>query len=180
MRNPDTNQTRLKNIENRLERIRQYNMNPSRCVRCDKILPYEKQHNKYCCRKCTVRWIPPKKPRLPCPNCGNSPKTPQNKFCSRKCSYEFRKAELIERISRDEFISGKTIRRYYLSIRGHICEHCKNTIWNGVPIPLDVHHIDGKLNHNKPENIKILCPNCHTLTENYKSKNRKIFNKRLP
>jgi len=72
-------------------------------------------------------------------------------------------------------IDGKTIRKYYLNKRGIKCEQCNNTIWNDKPIPVDIHHIDGNPLNNRSENIKILCPNCHTQTDNYKSKNRKIF-----
>ncbi|TFG24210.1 MAG: hypothetical protein EU529_04875 [Promethearchaeota archaeon] len=38
--------------------------------------------------------------------------------------------------------------------------------------PLDIHHIDGNRQNNRPENLELLCPNCHALTPNYKgSKN---------
>jgi predicted HNH restriction endonuclease len=39
-------------------------------------------------------------------------------------------------------------------------------------IPLQIHHIDGDATNNKEENLQLLCPNCHTLTENYGSLNK--------
>lgn len=38
-------------------------------------------------------------------------------------------------------------------------------------IPLDVHHIDGNYLNNSESNLLLLCPNCHSLTDNYKALN---------
>lgn len=56
--------------------------------------------------------------------------------------------------------------------RGHQCECCKNTTWQEKPIPLEVHHIDGDNTNNLLENLQLLCPNCHALTDNYRTKNK--------
>lgn len=56
------------------------------------------------------------------------------------------------------------------------CEYCGNTEWMGKKIPLELHHEDGDNTNNSLENLKIACPNCHALTNTYKSKN--IANKR--
>lgn len=55
------------------------------------------------------------------------------------------------------------------------CEICGNTTWFENKIPLEVHHIDGNDMNNCIENIQLLCPNCHTQTDNYRAKNRKNF-----
>ena len=39
------------------------------------------------------------------------------------------------------------------------------------PIPLEVHHIDGDSLNNEMSNLKLLCPNCHAFTDNYRGKN---------
>ena len=62
-------------------------------------------------------------------------------------------------------------------IKEHRCEKCGNTEWLGKPIPLELHHINGDNTDNRLENLQMLCPNCHSLTDNYCSKNR--TNKRL-
>ena len=56
-------------------------------------------------------------------------------------------------------------------IRGHLCEKCKNEMWNGQFIPLEVHHKDGDSLNNEMDNLELLCPNCHALTDNYRGKN---------
>lgn len=58
-----------------------------------------------------------------------------------------------------------------IAIRGHKCEYCKQELWMGKPIPLEVHHIDGDKLNNTLDNLQLLCPNCHALTENYRGKN---------
>jgi len=45
--------------------------------------------------------------------------------------------------------------------------------YNGKPITLELDHINGDNLDNKLENLRILCPNCHSQTPTYKSKNRK-------
>ena len=46
-----------------------------------------------------------------------------------------------------------------------ICECCGNTEWMGKPIALELHHINGDNTDNRIENLQILCPNCHALTD---------------
>lgn len=50
------------------------------------------------------------------------------------------------------------------------CERCNRTEWEGFPIPIELHHINGNHKDNRLENLQILCPNCHALTENYSGK----------
>lgn len=56
------------------------------------------------------------------------------------------------------------------------CECCELTEWQGQPIPLEVHHIDGNHNNNNLNNLQILCPNCHAQTDNYKNRGKNIKN----
>lgn len=61
-------------------------------------------------------------------------------------------------------------------IKEHKCECCGNTEWNGKPIPLELHHIDGDHSNNTKENLQVLCPNCHAQTDNYRGKKNRINN----
>jgi len=46
-----------------------------------------------------------------------------------------------------------------------------------LPIPLELHHIDGNQTNVSLDNLQLLCPNCHTLTDNYRGKGVKIKSK---
>ena len=56
-------------------------------------------------------------------------------------------------------------------LRGHKCEKCQREIWEEHLIPLEVHHKDGDHLNNELDNLELLCPNCHALTENWRGKN---------
>lgn len=59
------------------------------------------------------------------------------------------------------------------------CECCGNTEWLGKPIPLELHHINGINSDNRIENLEILCPNCHSFTENYRGLNKSALKETL-
>ena len=65
-------------------------------------------------------------------------------------------------------------RNYLLEKHNYKCELCG---WGEVnqytgTIPLEIHHKDGNYKNNSEENLQVLCPNCHSLTETHKSHNK--------
>ena len=60
--------------------------------------------------------------------------------------------------------------RYKITTKINYCEECGLTEWLGNPIPLEIHHINGKNTDNRLENLRLLCPNCHALTNNYRGR----------
>lgn len=53
------------------------------------------------------------------------------------------------------------------------CVMCENKgIWNGKPLVLQLDHINGKKNDNRFENLRLLCPNCHSQTETFGGRNQ--------
>lgn len=51
------------------------------------------------------------------------------------------------------------------------CSCCGLTTWMNQDVPLELDHIDGNHDNNRLENLRMLCPNCHALTPNYRGKN---------
>lgn len=52
--------------------------------------------------------------------------------------------------------------------RGHRCECCGLTEWLGKPITIELEHTDGDRKNNTRENLKLLCPNCHSQTPTWR------------
>ena len=79
-------------------------------------------------------------------------------------------------VENSTFDNTNNLKKYLIreGYKEHRCERCKRTEWEGQEIPLELHHINGKRSDNRIENLQILCPNCHALTENYCGKKVKI------
>lgn len=59
-----------------------------------------------------------------------------------------------------------------------ICAECGiGPMWNNKQLVLQVDHINGCSNDNRLENLRFLCPNCHTQTETYSNKRGKLPSK---
>lgn len=53
------------------------------------------------------------------------------------------------------------------------CERCDRDKWMNMPIPLELHHINGNHCDNRLDNLLILCANCHAQTNNYRGRKTK-------
>lgn len=101
-----------------------------------------------------------------------------NLFCSVKCQQEKKTKDIIQ-----NWLSGgdKSIwkfsipawaKKYLIEQRGYKCEICGITEHNNLPLTLQVDHKNGNAANNSPENLQLICPNCHSQTESYAGANR--------
>lgn len=98
------------------------------------------------------------------------------RFCNSSCASKFayKHPITLENLESGEYKFTGTSKIANFLIRNHHkenkCEICGITEWNGKPITCQLHHIDGNRQNNKLNNLIMLCPNCHSQTDNYCSK----------
>lgn len=104
----------------------------------------------------------------------------RNKFCSLKCQKDYEYKNYIEKWKngiedgmRGNYQISMHIKRYLFEKYLYKCSECGWSRTNPYTnkIPLEIEHIDGNYLNNKEENLKVLCPNCHSLTSTYKGAN---------
>ena len=115
-----------------------------------------------------------------CINCGN-PLQEGKIYCSKHCQNDYHYKKYISewKEGKKDGMKGKNaisthIRKYLFEKNNNRCEICG---WGEINpytnrIPLEVHHIDGNYKNNNEENLQLLCPNCHSLTKNFKSRGK--------
>lgn len=83
-----------------------------------------------------------------------------------------------EFFKKDKLIKASDIRKkiFKEGLKENKCEICGLKEWLNKPIKLQIHHIDGDHLNNELDNIQLLCPNCHSQTDNYAGKKNKKGN----
>ena len=82
-------------------------------------------------------------------------------------------------LKKDTIIGSYSLKRmlFRTNIKEKKCEKCKRIKWNGIDIPLHLHHKDGDKTNNELCNLQILCANCHGQTDNFGGKKLKKLEK---
>lgn len=82
-------------------------------------------------------------------------------------------------IENGKYNDRSSVKKRILNLREYKCEICNLCEWLKSPITLHLDHINGINTDNRLENLRLICPNCHSQTETYAGKNRtpsqKIF-----
>ena len=109
-----------------------------------------------------------------CLNC-NKEIPNRNKYCNNTCQGEYERKIIFESIENgNTSLYIDNYRKYLISKYGEKCMECswdqRNPITKNVPIQLE--HIDGNSDNNSLDNLKLLCPNCHSLTPTFGALNK--------
>lgn len=154
--------------------LSRYENSPKYCPNCDKKLPYKKRNNKFCNQSCSASFNNRGVLRVKtttskhCANCGDVKETRQNKYCDACIDENVYSNKLFDtELAKQD----STRRRILLETRDYKCEVCELTEWLGQDIPLELDHIDGNPDNNIESNLRLICPNCHALTDTYKGAN---------
>lgn len=123
----------------------------------------------------------PKKQRNPCLVCGGDPRRPGYKYCSNACQQEYQYQIYIERWKKGEEhglsslgLVSAHVKRYLRRKFGNkccLCSWCKINPKSEL-VPLVADHIDGNWRNNVEENLRLICPNCDSLSPTYAALNR--------
>lgn len=113
-----------------------------------------------------------------CLKCNNE--ITSEKYCDNTCKTEHFYDKLI-----DDWLNGKITGTKKSGYEGFVKvwlkrtygEKCSCCGWNernpySGNIPIEIDHIDGNAYNNYPDNVRLICPNCHSLTKNYRGANK--------
>jgi hypothetical protein len=119
------------------------------------------------------------KPRTFCANnCGRQLPKQYVYYCSNACKTDAYRTWIIGEWNAGKLKSStffnRVLRRHLLELFGEQCQRCG---WSEVnpasgKVPIEVEHIDGDWKNIRPDNLTLLCPNCHSLTKTFRGLNR--------
>ena len=182
------NQEKLKKKweKHRKKKEEEYYKNPILCKFCNEPIPHSKdvKRRKFCTQSCAAafnnkgvrrNWTEKR-----CLNCDILIYSGR-KYCSIKCGNDYRYHVYIKKWKGGKFDGvvalehlSAHIRRYIKEKYNHKCRKCgwskMNKFTNSIPLHVD--HKNGDCTDNREENLDLLCPSCHSLTENYGSLNK--------
>lgn len=142
-----------------------------KCLECQE----ETDNDKFCCRSCANSFNNKGKRRHgsepnKCTECGKK----INKECKQcqKCRSDVLWREKFKQIEEGMILNHLFMKRYLLETVGQCSECLIGNFYNNKFLSLQLDHIDGNSDNNCLKNLRLLCPNCHSQTENWGSRNK--------
>ena len=76
-------------------------------------------------------------------------------------------------VQNSDYLNRHSLKRRLLAtnLLSYACAECGISAWRDRPLPLDLDHVSGDVTDNRIENLRLLCPNCHSQTATYRGRN---------
>jgi hypothetical protein len=162
------------------------------CLNCGKEIVDGDSRKKFCNHSCAASYNNKGVARngeqrnKKCLYCGKELKKYQRNFCCHEHQNQLKYEQFIERWKNgdESGLIGKydiaaAVRRYIFEKNENKCEVCGRSYINpytGLSV-LQIHHKDGDCTNNREENLQLLCPTHHAMTENFGSRNKNATRK---
>lgn len=158
------------------DRIEAYNKEKKKCAHCQSDLEYNDRHKKFCNSRCSALISNRRRKKIvPCLMC-EQPTKSKKKYCSAKCQQNYTKEQDLLIFLKGEHLEAgharvRSLLIYKYGAKCMVCDWDKKNPATGK-CPIELEHIDGNAKNNSLDNVKLLCPNCHSLTATYKALNK--------
>lgn len=138
---------------------------------------YARKNAHYCCQDCKNQDIDWRRDPHPCLGCGQM--TLEFDFCNLECRQGY-----VRMVKRKKWIEGTYdagpilpwMKEYLKARWGSKCSQCGwDEYHNDGKSLTQIDHINGDSKDSRITNLRILCPNCHSLTPTFGSRNKKSF-----
>jgi len=168
------------------------------CLNCKKIFlkrrgQISKSPNHFCTKSCSASYwntLQPKRKTSISTTCkkirdlsktSSAPKyckycferiTRSYTYCSSECKQAVQKEKALRRFNNGECKTASSIKTAFKYLNIVECQICgQKPMWNNKPLTLQLDHINGNSDNNYSENLRLICPNCHTQTETFAARN---------
>ena len=145
------------------------------CNNCKQLFESSNKNRKFCSQTCSAVYNNTgriKRKLKYCLACSKLLEHNKKIYCNNKCQQNFAKNARTE----DDLLnlSNAALRRHLIEQYGPRCMKCG---WCEVhpitgTVPIELNHIDGNAENKQTSNLELLCPNCHSLTPNYRALNK--------
>ena len=163
------------------KKIKEYNKDPKLCRQCTAPIAYDKRwYNVFCSHHCrAIFYGSEKSKRLTkqwhCKSCHkehHSVPFKTKRFCNMRCFNDTKLSKSMQRFHQGLISERNTIKSCLTRLFGYKCSMCGLDHWQGHKLSLEMDHVDGNAGNNMPSNLRLVCPNCHSITPTWKGRNK--------